>query len=390
MTRLFKIAHIITRLDRGGSAENTLFTVKGLDKKRYEVTLIYGETLEGLEGEIKETEASGVHVIYLKELRRSLHPWSDLVALFKLYQILRNEKYDLVHTHSSKGGALGRLAATFSGVKKIVHTPHGHVFYGYFGSITNRLIIWIERFLGTQTDRLVTLTERGKEEHAALKILPKEKITPIYSGIELDAFQNFVPSKENPPPILKNLPGEHRVGCLARLVPIKGHRYLLKAVPYVIEEIPDALFFIAGDGPQRTDLEKECQKLGILSSVFFLGNLEDARSFIYEMDLLVLPSLNEGMGRVLLEAQVMGKPVIGTRVGGIPDVIREGGTGLIVPPKDPRALAEAILNLLRDPERCRAMGEAGKKWVDEKFGVEVMVSQISKLYEELLSDFRFS
>ena len=108
------------------------------------------------------------------------------------------------------------------------------------------------------------------------------------------------------------------------------------------------------------------------------------------MDLLVLPSLNEGMGRVLLEAQVMGKPVIGTRVGGIPDVIREGGTGLIVPPKDPRALAEAILNLLRDPERCRAMGEAGKKWVDEKFGVEVMVSQISKLYEELLSDFRFS
>jgi len=386
VTIKFKIAHIITRLDRGGSAENTLFTARFLDKSRYDVSLIYGETVEGLENEMQEAERDGVKMIYVRELLRHLHPWADVVAFFKLYAILRKEKYDIVHTHSSKAGALGRLAASLAGSGKIVHTPHGHVFYGYFGPLTNRFVIFIERVLGKITDRLITLTERGKEEHVALKIMPAEKIIPVYSGIVLENFRNFNALGGNLPPVLKNAPKGFRIGLLARLVPVKGHRVLLDAVPHVIRSVPEALFFLAGDGPLRKDLERECRKRSIISSVFFLGNLEDARSFIHEMDLLVLPSLNEGMGRVLLEAQAMGKPVIGTRVGGIPEVIREGETGLVVPPQDPEALANAILKLLKDEKKRQAMGEAARRWVDEKFGVHEMVTKISRLYEELLQE----
>ena len=376
-----KVAHIITRLDRGGSAENTLLTVKYLNRDRYEPTLIYGETVEGLEEKIRETEKSGVKLIYVKELVRHIHPRRDFVAFWKLYQILRREKYDMVHTHSSKGGALGRLAAFLTGAK-VVHTPHGHVFYGYFGPFASRCIIWIERALGMKTDRLITLTSRGREEHAALKILPAERIVSIHSGIHLEEFRDYPPLSATHP-TLEKIPEGPRVAVLARLVPIKGHRYLLEAVPKVIREVPQARFLLIGDGPLRGSLEKQCRSLGVGSSVFFLGHQEKILSLISGIDLLVLPSLNEGMGRVLLEAQAMGKPVIGTRVGGIPDVIREGETGFVVPPKDPPALAEAILSLLKDPEKRRRMGEAARKWVDGKFSVEEMVRKIEKLYEEI-------
>ncbi len=379
-----RIAHIITRLDWGGSAENTLLTVTHLDKSRHEVTLIYGETVEGLEDQIKSAEGNGVQLIYLKELVRHIHPWLDTVALWKLYRLMKREKFDLVHTHSSKAGVLGRQAAILAGVRRIVHTPHGHVFYGYFGPFTNLLILWIERFLGRWTDRLITLTHRGREEHVARRILPPEKIVPIYSGIRLEIFQNFEPSKELQAKIFSGIPPGPRIGLGGRLVPVKGHRYLLEAVPRIVRDVPDARFLLAGDGPLRKELEKKCRELGINSSVFFLGSQKDIRPFLYGVDLIVLPSLNEGMGRILLEAQAMGKPVIGTSVGGIPEVIRGEETGLIIPPKDPEALAAAILQLLKDPGRRERMGQRAKEWVDQRFGVERMVEQAASVYEALL------
>lgn len=379
-----RIAHIITRLDRGGSAENTLLTVTLLDKGHYDVTLIYGETVEGLHAEIEQARRAGVHIIYLKELIRPIHPWTDFLAFIKLFSILRRGKYDIVHTHSSKGGALGRVAAFLAGIKLIVHTPHGHIFYGYFGPFANRALILIERLLGRVTDRLITLTHRGREEHVAFRILPPEKIVPIYSGIRLERFRDFDLLQEKGRSVPATLSKGSRIGLLARLAPIKGHRYFLEAVPKVLKQIPDAQFFLVGDGPLRADLERQCQKLGIHSSVTFLGDQTDVRSFLHEMNILVLPSLNEGMGRVLLEAQAAGKPVIGTRVGGIPEVIREGETGFVVPPKDPEALADAMIKLLKDPERQRTMGLAAKKWVDQKFSVEEMIQKISQLYEELI------
>ena len=174
------------------------------------------------------------------------------------------------------------------------------------------------------------------------------------------------------------------VGMVARLVPIKGHRYFLDAIPKVLEEIPTARFLLLGDGPLRPALQEQCRHLNISHAVFFLGEHHDIRPFLKGMTVVTLTSLNEGMGRVLLEAQAMGKPVIGTWVGGIPDVIREGESGLLVPPRDAEALSTALISLLKDPERCQKMGIVARGWVNATFGVEEMVSKISRLYEELL------
>lgn len=375
-----KVVHVITRLDPGGSSENTLLTLRGLDKNRYVLTLIYGETETPPQEDLRQLKAAGVQVVRVKELVRAVHPWKDLIALIKLVRFFRRNAPDLVHTHSSKAGLLGRLAARLAGVRRLVHTPHGHVFYGYFNPITNWVFLRLERCLGKVTDRLITLTERGKEEHVSYRILAAERIVPIHSGILLERFREDVQAA----PELGRLGPGPFIGMVARLVPIKGHRHLLEAAPEVLKGFPTARFLLVGDGPLRQALEARCRSLNISHAVIFLGEKEDVRPLLKGMTLVVLTSLNEGMGRVLLEAQAMGKPVIGTRVGGIPDIIREGETGLIVPPKDPKALAHAILSLLKDPQKCQSMGEAAQRWASQKFGVEAMVSKIARLYEELL------
>ncbi|MBI4437189.1 MAG: glycosyltransferase [Candidatus Omnitrophica bacterium] len=377
-----KVLHVITRLDRGGSSENTLLTLLRLDPSRYELSLIYGKTTEFPEERMNEARKAGILLLPLKEMIRSIHPWKDLIAFWKLYRWMRKGGYDLVHTHTSKAGILGRFAAKYAGVPRIVHTPHGHVFYGYFSPMVHRGIIWIERFAGFFTDRLVTLTQRGKEEHLRYKILPEHRITWAYSGIDLEAFrrgdgkEDAFPSPEKGP----------CVGMIGRLAPIKGHLYFLQALPSVIREIPELKALLVGDGPLRQELEKACSTLGIQHHVLFLGEQERIQAILKRCDVVVLSSLNEGMGRVLLEAQAMGKPVIGTRVGGIPEVIQEGKTGYLVPPKDPQALAEKLLLLLKDPEKGRKMGEAARIWVDETFSVQEMVRRIDAVYQELLKE----
>ena len=378
-----KVAHVITRLDPGGSAENTLLTIKGLDPARYSLTLIYGKTVHHPKADLQEIEAKGIEVIYIESLIRPIRIDKDLVVLFKLYHLFKDRKFDMVHTHSSKAGLLGRLAAYGAGVKYIVHTPHGHVFYGYFNPLTNAILILLERWLGKITNRLITLTERGKEEHVAYRILPAERIVSIYSGIQIEKFQ------ENDVQIASEFerlgPGPF-VGIVARLVPIKGHRYLIKAIPKILQEIPTVRFLFVGGGPLRGTLEAQCHLLDISHAVFFLEERPDIRPFLKGFTVVVLTSLNEGMGRVLLEAQAMGKPVIGTRVGGIPEVIQEGETGFVVPPKDSKALAEVILTLLKDHGKRQVMGQAARRWVKGKFGINEMVSKISRLYEELLQE----
>ena len=379
--RKIRVAHLITRLDPGGSAENTLLTLKGLDPERYTLALIYGKTDDPPIETLQEIKVRGVEVIYMEDLIRSVRPDKDLWVLFKLYRLFRDRKFDIVHTHSSKSGLLGRLAAHWAGIQHIVHTPHGHVFYGYFNPLTNLIFIQIERWLGKITDRLIALTERGKEEHVAYRILPPEKIIPIYSGILIEKFQE---NDIRIAPEFKGLGLGPFVGMVARLVPIKGHRYLIGAIPKILQETPTARFLLIGDGPLRETLEGQCRSLDISHAVLFLGERQDVRPFLKGLTVVVLTSLNEGMGRVLLEAQAMGKPVIGTKVGGIPEVIKEGETGLIVPPEDSEALAEAITTLLKDYRRRQVMEETARKWVSERFGIDEMVSRITKVYEELL------
>src|SRR2546427_146579 len=384
------VLHIITRMDRGGSARNTFLTALGHDRKRFRVSLVYGrsvpltaEEAAPMKIDLERLSQAGVRVSEVPTLVREVRPILDAWATLALWRLLRRERPALVHTHTSKAGVVGRLAAWLARVPVVIHTPHGHIFYGYYGAVASATIRLLERLLATITDRIVTLTDRGAQEHVQYKIAGLEKFVTIHSGIDLVSFRSL---QVDPAVKRKELglpPEGPIVGTAGRLVPIKGQEWLLKAAPQVLAQFPQACFVIIGDGPLLGELRQLTSKLGIGLRVVFFGAREDVPECLAALDLFALPSLNEGMGRGLLEAMAVGCPVVATRVGGIPDSVEDGTTGLLVPPRDERALAEAILTLLRDWSRRAAYGEAARRHVDGRFDVETMVRSVERLYDEV-------
>ncbi len=390
LDRRISVIHIITRMDRGGSAHNTFLTALGHDRKRFRVGLVCGrsvpltaEEAARMKVDLKLLSQAGVRVFEVPTLVREVRPILDAWAMLALWRLLRRERPGLVHTHTSKAGVVGRFAAWLARVPVVIHTPHGHIFYGYYGTVTSAIIRLLERLLAKITDRIVTLTDRGAQEHVQYKIAGAEKFATIHSGIDLIHFRSV---QVNPAVKRKELglpPEGPIIGTLGRLVPIKGQEWLLKAAPRVLAEFPQACFVIIGDGPMLGELRQLTSQLGIGLRVVFLGAREDVPECLAALDLFVLPSLNEGMGRALLEAMAVGCPVVATCVGGIPDIVADGATGLLVPPRDDRALAEAILTLLRDRSRRAAYGEAARRHVDGRFDVKTMVRSIEWLYDEV-------
>jgi glycosyltransferase involved in cell wall biosynthesis len=390
-----KVVHIITRLDHGGSARETVQTVLGHDRSRFHVSLAFGrpETTTAddaalLKTDLHQLDQAGVSVFQVPPLAREINPLLDAWATVSLWRLLRRVQPEVVHTHTSKAGALGRVAAWLAGIPVVVHTPHGHVFYGYYGWFLSTLFCYAERLLARLTDRIVTLTDRGAQEHVQYKIAGPQKFVTIQGGIDLAQVRSV---QVDPAVKRKELglpPEGPIIGTVGRLVPIKGHTWLLRAVPRVLAEFPQVCVVLIGDGPMQDELKELAAELGISPHVVFLGTRPDIPECLAALDLFVLPSLNEGMGRVLLEAMAVGCPVVATRVGGIPDIVTDGATGLLVPPRDDRALAEAILTLLRDRSRRAAYGEAAKRHVDGRFDIKTMVHNIERLYDEVWQEKR--
>jgi len=387
-----KVIHVITRFDKGGSSENTFLTVQGLDKEKYEVILIRGlsdesdmgpEEAAAVERNLAEAEKSGVEVITIPELVRSIHPLNDFKALFGLIRIFKNERPHIVHTHTSKTGILGRWAAFFTKITIIVHTPHGHVFWGYFDKLQTTCYILLERLTASITDKIITLTEQEKKDHLRFKIAPDEKFTVIHSGIDLTAFSD---SRINATVMREKLgipPEAFVVGTAGRLTPIKGQRYLLEAAAVISQRIPDLFFVFLGDGELAPDLSQMGFSLGI-KNVMFLGWRQDVPEVMSTFDIFVLPSLNEGMGKVLVEAMALGKPIVASNVGGIPDLIIHNHNGLLVPPADVEGLVNSINILLHDPIKRKEMGDRGRVLAAD-YSAEAMIQKIDRLYDEAIS-----
>ncbi|MEW6614138.1 MAG: glycosyltransferase family 4 protein [Thermodesulfobacteriota bacterium] len=387
-----KIVHIITRLDKGGSAENTLLTTIGLNKNKYDIVLIKGISLESemsaeertsLDEGLKQAELTGVRLITVPSLIRRINPILDIQTLFRLYRIFLHEKPAIVHTHTSKAGILGRWVSFFTRVPIAVHTPHGHIFYGYYGRVKTKVFILIERVTAIITDRIIALTKREKEEHIQFNISKSHKFVVIHSGVPLE---NFSKNLDNTDELKKNL-GIHItdliVGTIGRLVEIKGHRYLLDAARLVLNKIANVTFLLIGDGYLMTELIDYTYALGIENKVIFAGWRSDIPQLINTFDIFALPSLNEGMGRVLVEAMAMGKPIVASDIGGIPDLVKDGANGILFPPRDVDAMAEAIIKLLLDRELARKMGKEGER-VSLNYGTGTMIKKIEGLYEDLL------
>ena len=384
-----KILHIITRLILGGAQENTVLTVEGL-KKRYEVDLVTGPP-RGPEGSlVEEAEKKGIYSLIIPEMRREVHPGRDLLTFIKLYRLIKEGRYDIVHTHSSKAGILGRLAAWLAGTEVIVHTIHGLPFHEYQSRGVNYFYIFCERLAALFTDKIITVAEAMTAKALAARIAPEEKFITIYSGMELDRFLEpgvGVADKRKEMGIGPDVPV---VGKIARLFPLKGHKYLLEAAAEVARVYPQVRFLLVGDGILKENLEKQAERLGIKEQVIFAGLVpqKEIPGWLTVMDIVVHASLREGLARVLPQALAGGKPVVSFDIDGAREVVKEGETGHLVPAGDSGGLAKAIIDLLGNREKVRKMGEAGKRLVDPAFRAEVMTDRITAVYEELLKSKR--
>ena len=390
-TRVF---HIITRFDKGGSAENTFLTARDLDKNRYDVWLILGLSHESQMGEeesaaaernLADAEKSGVHIIHAPTLVRSIRPIKDLQALFILIKLCRRLRPHIVHTHTSKAGLLGRWAALMARIPNIIHTPHGHVFWGYFGPATTKLFVFLERLTARFTKRLIMLTRQEKMDHLHFNIAPEEKFAIIHSGVDFRPFRNVT---DDPADLRRQFnisPDALVVGTVGRLTQIKGHHFLLEAVGSLAGRLPGLTCVLLGDGELRQDLTDQASRLGISDRVHFLGWRADVARIMSLFDIFAFPSLNEGMGKVLIEAMALEKPIVASAVGGITNLVTQDENGMLVPPGDAEILAKAIELLYLDKNKRRGMGKRGKD-IAALYSSDLMVEQIDSLYRELLHD----
>jgi len=385
MSEPIRVLHVITRLDRGGSAENTLLTVERMDRTRFVPTLASGPAQGPRSATEEKARQAGVEFVHVPHLVRAIQPRHDFLALRELWRLMRQGGYRIVHTHTSKGGLLGRIAARRARVPVVVHTPHGHVFYGYYGRVLTRIFIGLERWAAGFTDRIVTLTEKGVRDHVEFGIAGEGKFTVIHSGVNFDPFDQETGGREEARAELGIDPGGLVVGTLGRLTAVKAQEDLVAAFARMLPQVGNAWLLLVGDGEERASLEDQARRLGLAGRVVFAGWREDVHRVLKAMDIFGFPSRNEGMGKALVEAMYAGLPAVATAVGGIPELLEDGFQGLLVEPGQPEQLAAALVDLAADAEKRRQCGQAARERAS-RYSVERMMEKIETLYEELLEE----
>lgn len=390
-----KVIHVITRCDQGGSAEDTLVLVNGHDTERYDVFLVKGLSKESamnpdeyrvVADALQNARRRGVRVIDFPSLVRRISPVNDFKALWQLFLFFRREKPTIVHTHTSKTGLLGRWAAFWARVPIIIHTPHGHVFHGYFNSFVSLVFKYMEIITTAITDKIIAVSDQEKRDYLQHRVGSDERIIPIYSAVNLKRFIDLdvdIQAKKEELGIPRNY---NVVGTVGRLVTIKGPEFLVKAAQKVVEQIPETVFVFVGDGDLHEELEKLADDLGIRENILFAGWHRDVAEILYTFDVFVLPSLNEGMGKVLVEAMAAGKPIVASDVGGIVDLVKNNKNGFLVPPKDVEGLAKHIATILQDKKLAKRLGDYGKEMVYPKFDVSMRIEKVEQLYEDLIRE----
>ena len=399
MTEKIKVIHSITRMDMGGSAQNTLLTALNHDPQRYSVCLIKGSTLESamtkaeiklVEDQLETAKKQGIKIINVPSLVRRISPINDVRACFALFRHIRKIEPHIVHTHTSKAGVLARLAAWMARVPVIIHTPHGHVFYGHFARSLSSIFLQMEKSLGKITHHQIALTPEEGKDYVNLGVAKSRNIAVIHSGVDLNCFKRSA-TESNPKRNEIGISADSLVvGYVGWLIPIKGVPYLISAMARVVKQHPKSLLVLVGKGDDKGEeeirLKEQVENLGLATDVRFLGWRSDVNEIMACFDIFVLPSLNEGMGRVLVEAMAAGLPIVASRVGGIPDLVKHGENGLLVPPANPSALEQAISDLLSDKPSRKRMGETGKRMC-RPYSAEAMVEQIDDLYKALLEKY---
>ena len=381
-----RVLHIITRMIVGGAQENTLLSVVGLDAMpEYEVTLLSGID-KGREGELLSQARETTNLIVLPEMGRSINPLSDLIAFWKLYKLIKAGRYTIVHTHSSKAGVLGRIAAWLAGTPIVVHSLHSLVFHDYQPWLVNRAWWLAKKICAPLTDFYISVSQVIVEKAIAAGIAKPEKFRTIYSGMELDWFLNANFDAEKIKKEFAIPLDAPVVGKIARLFPLKGHDQLMDAAPEIVKRVPNVRFFLIGDGILLEHLQQRAIEYGILDNFVFAGLIERERipEMISAMDVVVHTSLREGLARVLPQSLAMGKPCVAFDIDGAREVVINNFTGYLVDAFDSNGLADGVARLLENDDLRTKFGENGKRHVDPNFRAEKMVADIAEVYEMLL------
>jgi glycosyltransferase involved in cell wall biosynthesis len=380
-----RIARVITRLNVGGPAWHAILLAAGLDPRRFATTLIAG-SLGPVEGDLTgAARARGVEPVRLPELRRPIRPHADVLALVALVRCFRRLRPDIVHTHMAKAGLLGRLAARMTGVKRVVHTFHGHVLDGYFSRPVARCFLGIERALARRTDRLVVVSSRIRDDILGMGIGRAEQVETIPLGLELERFAH---AGVDPAGLRGDLglPPEVRLlAVVGRLVPIKDHPTLLAALARLG---PSVHLLIIGDGEERARLGALAKSLGVSDRTHFLGWRHDLDAIVPGTDVVICCSRNEGTPVALIEAMAAGVPVVATAVGGVADLVVPGQTGCLVPAGDPVALADAVAGVLAGPGPAAARAAAARAFVLQRHTAAGLIRRMEQFYLRLMEEDR--
>ena len=391
-----RVLRIINRLNLGGPTYNAANLTKYIDGE-FETLLVAGMTDDTEESSEFILKRLDLHPVYIKEMYRELNPLRDYKAYFRLRQIIREFKPDIVHTHAAKAGAVGRLAAHHEGVPVIVHTFHGHVFHSYFGALKTRLFLEIERYLGGKTHAIVTLSDIQKSELAhQFKVAHHDKFEVIPLGFDLSRFTENKEEKRKAFREKYNVADDEIVvSIVGRLVPIKNHSMFLKALKIVSEKTTKKIrAFIIGDGEERQNVEKMATDLGLKFNnkdlkerniLTFTSWIKDVDVSNAGSDIIVLTSFNEGTPVSLIEAQASGKPIVSTRVGGIANIVKEGETALLCQSDDVDAFAAHLLVLIENDQLRHEMSDRGTAHVMEHFSHIRLARDMSGLYRRLLN-----
>ena len=379
-----RIAHIITRLIVGGAQENTLLNCEDLIR-RYgdDVLLVVGPTV-GPEGTLMDRAAAMPHRI-LPNLVRQLDPRRDLLAYGEIKHTLREFRPDVVHTHSAKAGILGRAAAWSLGVPAIVHSVHGAPFYPYQNFLVREFYKRCERWAAKRCHAFISVADAMTDLMADAKIAPREMFTTVYSGMEVEPF---LESETHRTAVRKEFGfGENDfiVGKIARLFPLKGHEFVIAAAPKIVAAIPNVRILFVGDGILTEKFRADTARLGLEKYFVFAGLIPPVRipAMISAMDAVVHTSLREGLARVLPQSLLSGKPVVSYNIDGAREVVKNGKTGFLLPPRSVDELADAVIELAKSPELRNTMGRTGRKQFAEQFDYRYMTDRIRKIYERV-------
>ena len=367
-----RVLQIITRLAARGAPRHVIDLSERLDVERFDVTILTG-TPEKDEGNlVEEARSRGVRVDVVVEMWRAVRPLADLLALLKIYRFVKRGRYDIVHTHISKAGILGRAAARLAGVPIVVHTYHGPV-----RELRSRILLRVERWAARRTDVLIAVGEGVVGHQLSRGIGTPEQYQVIPNGIDLEYFHNSsangsIRDELGPGPV---------IGTVGSLTAEKRTEDLISASASLRGRFPGLRVCIVGDGKQRPALEAQVEQMGLAEQVVFAGNVRDVRRWMSAFDLFVLPSRSEGMSRALIEAMAMGCPVIATTVGDAPRLLE---AEQLVPPANLNDLASAIAGLLADDEKRQRVGDRNRE-VAARFDLASMVGDVGKVYDRLLS-----